>query len=259
MERRLDNRPLKSPKEINRNLSEHINTAITQGMALEKENRPQSMSDWLQKLELPPPAVEPQYRQETVNPPRLVKPEKKPEVVQQKPKVNRRSTQNPIQEKLKDIPWGWLIGVFLVYGLNGYILGINSPAWQVVALVLVLVLFLALAGASLGATLGALAGASASAGTVAGGGAGSGALALALAGGGAGTGTVTGTGVLVLAWAFAFALAFGAGAGTWAGVVVVDKLLKHFSHFHSSLIIAGTNLSGLGSGWLLGFFLHPKG
>ena len=57
MQRRLDNRPLKSPKEINRNLSEHINTAITLGMALEKGDRPQSMSDWLQQLELPPQTV----------------------------------------------------------------------------------------------------------------------------------------------------------------------------------------------------------
>jgi serine/threonine-protein kinase len=79
MERRLDNRPLKSPKEINRNLSEHLNKAIILGMALEKENRPQSMSDWLQQLELPPPAVEPQYQREKVNPPRSVKPSKEPE------------------------------------------------------------------------------------------------------------------------------------------------------------------------------------
>jgi serine/threonine-protein kinase len=185
----LDNRPLKSPKEINRNLSEHINTAITLGMALEKGDRPQSMSDWLQQLELPPqtvnqeqidtekdeksltyigssfeeflqtleegetpssdeeflqmlkedisespPAVESQYRQETVNPPRLVTPSKELEAVQQKPTVNPNSSQNSIQEKLKDVPWGSLIVVFLVYGLSGYILGINSAPWQFVAL-----------------------------------------------------------------------------------------------------------------------------
>jgi serine/threonine-protein kinase len=189
MQRRLDNRPLKSPKEINRNLSEHINTAITLGMALEKGDRPQSMSDWLQQLELPPqtvnqeqidtekdeksltyigssfeeflqtleegetpssdeeflqmlkedisespPAVESQYRQETVNPPRLVTPSKELEAVQQKPTVNPNSSQNSIQEKLKDVPWGSLIVVFLVYGLSGYILGINSAPWQFVAL-----------------------------------------------------------------------------------------------------------------------------
>jgi serine/threonine-protein kinase len=59
MERRLDDRPLKSPKEINPNLSEHLNTAIILGMALEKDDRPQLVSDWLQQLELQPPPVSP--------------------------------------------------------------------------------------------------------------------------------------------------------------------------------------------------------
>ena len=116
MERRLENRPLTSPKEINPNLSDHLNTAITLGMALEKENRPQSMSDWLQQLELPPPPVEEKYRQEKVNPPQ---PRKEPKVAETKAPVNPKPSENSLQKKLKDIPWGWLIGVFLVYGLIG--------------------------------------------------------------------------------------------------------------------------------------------
>jgi serine/threonine-protein kinase len=57
MERRLDNRPLIPPQQFNRQLSGYINDAIILGMALEKENRPQSMSTWLQQLDLSPPAV----------------------------------------------------------------------------------------------------------------------------------------------------------------------------------------------------------
>jgi len=48
-------------------------------------------------------------------------------------------------------------------------------------------------------------------------------------------------------------------AGAVAVVGAGEELLKYFSRFHSFLILAGTNLGGLGSGWLLGFLLHPKG
>jgi hypothetical protein len=130
MERRLDNRPLTLPKEINRNLSDHLNKAITLGMALEKENRPQSMSDWLQQLELPPPPVEEKYRREKVNPPQ---PRNEPKRAETKAPVNPKPSENSLQKKLKALPWGWLIGVFLVYGLFGYGLAASSARWQVVA------------------------------------------------------------------------------------------------------------------------------
>jgi serine/threonine-protein kinase len=254
MERRLENRPLKSPKEINPDLSEHLNKAITLGMSLEKENRPQSMSDWLQQLELPPPAVKSKYRQETVNPPRSVNPQKEPEVAKHKPSINRRSAQNSIQEKLKDIPWGWLIGVFLVYGLVGYILGVNSAPWQAVAVV--------------------LAGSGAVAGNPNMDWAGSVAAALSM------TGVIAGSVTFMMAEVHAIeagtqAMFGAAGGATVAGTLVMagiaasvgtavegmagEKLLKYFSRFHSFLILASTSLSGLGSGWLLGFLLHPKG
>jgi len=142
MERRLENRPLKSPKEINRNLSDHLNTAITLGMSLEKGDRPQSMSDWLQQLELPPPAVEPQYRQETVNLPRSVKPKKESDAIKQK--INPQLSENSIQKKLKDLSWGG-IGGFLVYGISGYFLWIGST--PLVALALAVGLAVAWAGA----------------------------------------------------------------------------------------------------------------
>jgi len=251
MERRLSNRPLKSPKEINPNLSEYISTAITLGMALEKENRPQSMSDWLQQLELPPPTVEPEYRQETINPPRSVNPQKEPEAAKQKPKVKRISAQNSIQEKLKDIPWGWLIGVFLVYGLVGYILGVNSAPWQAVAVVL----------AGSGAVAGnpawgvpvaaALTMTGAVAGWVT-------FLRADIAAIEAGTQTAIGTARGALAGALVMA-GIAASVGTAVEAMAGEELLKYFSRFHSFLILAGTSLSGLGSGWLLGFLLHSKG
>jgi len=131
MERRLDNRPLTSPKEINRNLSDHLNKAITLGMALEKENRPQSMSDWLQQLELPPPPVEKKYRQEIVNPPQ---PRNEPKVAETKAPVNPKPSENSLQKKLKALPWGWLIGVFLVYGVIGFFLFVAaSPPRRIIA------------------------------------------------------------------------------------------------------------------------------
>ncbi len=62
---------------------------------------------------------------------------------------------------------------------------------------------------------------------------------------------------LSLGWGWALFLAlflYVADAGAWQG------LLKYFSFsdVHSFLILFSTNLSGLGSGWLLAFLLHPK-
>jgi serine/threonine-protein kinase len=263
MERRLDNRPLTSPKEINPNLSDHLNTAITLGMALEKENRPQSMSDWLQQLELPPPPVEKKYRQEKVNSPQ---PRKEPKVAETKAPVNPKPSENSLQKKLKDIPWGWLIGVFLVYGLIGYTLAVSSARWQVWA----------------GAAAVAVAG--------------SWAWAWAWVVGYAVAGAVAG----VVAWAvvvlwfnlrestnqfapflffvfpgliggITFSLMSGnvlGGVVTGIGSMVIvftqcDTIYelekKNFSPFNIFLILAVTNLSGLASGWLLRFLLHSKG
>jgi serine/threonine-protein kinase len=264
MERRLDNRPLKSPKEINPNLSEHLNTAIALGMALEKGDRPQSMSDWLQKLELPPPAVEPQYRQEKVNSPRSVKPEKEPEVAKQKSKSKRITRRQYIRAKLKDIPWGGLIGAFLVYGLSGYILGINSASWLAVAVTA------AVAMTAAAAMTAAMTAAAAVAwiwlvektsifdrwkntdwfytvaaitffilpGIVSG-------ITLSIMSGNIPLGIGTGIGTIVIFFALVFA------------VYELDN--KDFSPINIFLILAVTNLSGLGSGWFLSFLLNPKG
>jgi serine/threonine-protein kinase len=304
---RRDNHPLTSPKEINPNLSDHLNTAITLGMALEKENRPQSMSDWLQQLELPPPPVEKKYRQEIVNPPQ---PRKEPKVAETKAPVNPKPSENSLQKKLKDIPWGWLIGVFLVYGLIGYTLAVSSARWQVWAGAVAAAV--AVAGAVVAAVAlvaaGAVTGAWVAAISVAG------VAAVAVAGAGAGVWAVPWAGAVVVAWAVAGAVAV-AGVVAWAvaelllyrrestnqfapfllfvfpgliggitfslmsgnvlgGVVTgigsmvivftqshttLELDRKNFTSFGIFLILAGTNLSGLASGWLLAFLLHSKG
>jgi serine/threonine-protein kinase len=287
MERRLDNRPLTSPKEINPNLSDHLNKAITLGMALKKENRPQSMSDWLQQLELPPPPVPEQYRQEIVNPP-----------------------QPRNEPKGKDFPWGLLIGVFpvfgmfLVYGVIGYTLAANSARWQVWAGAWAAAV--AVTWVATGAGVAAISVAWVAAVAVAG------VAAVAVAGAGAGVWAVPWAGAVVVAWAVA-----GAVAGAWVAAVVglwfyhrentnqfapfllfvfpgliggitfslmsgnvlggivtgigsivivftqgctaLELDRKNFSPFNIFLILAVTNLSSLASGWLLAFLLHSKG
>lgn len=207
---RRDNHPLTSPKEINPNLSDHLNTAITLGMALEKENRPQSMSDWLQQLELPPPPVEKKYRQEIVNPPQ---PRKEPKVAETKAPVNPKPSENSLQKKLKDIPWGWLIGVFLVYGLIGYTLAVSSARWQVWAGAVAAAV--AVAGAVVAAVAVAVAGVWAVSWAGAGAVAVAGVAAVAVAGAGAGVWAVPWAGAVVVAWAVAGAVAV-AGVVAWA-------------------------------------------
>ncbi len=231
MERRLDNRPLTSPKEINPNLSDHLNKAITLGMALEKENRPQSMSDWLQQLELPPPPVEKKYRQEIVNPP-----------------------QPRNEPKGKDFPWGLLIGVFLMYGVIGYSVWIFSTPWLLVlgtvfsaiafavnftwAVLCCFVLTIVMSWALLVLVV-----------------------------------SIMSKGSFSFMWIRVFAMivvipvslimliiSFGVAFNVYENnYPYTNKLEKYFGGFYSFLIISGTNLSGLASGWLLGFLLHSKG
>lgn len=231
LERRLDNRPLTSPKEINPNLSDHLNKAITLGMALEKENRPQSMSDWLQQLELPPPPVEEKYRQEKVNPPQ---PRKEP--------------------KGKDFPWGLLIGVFLMYGVIGYSVWIFSTPWLLVlgtvfsaiafavnftwAVLCCFVLTIVMSWALLVLVV-----------------------------------SIMSKGSFSFMWIRVFAMivvipvslimliiSFGVAFTVYENnYPYTNKLEKYFGGFYSFLIISGTNLSGLASGWLLAFLLHSKG
>ncbi|WP_244919372.1 hypothetical protein [Nostoc commune] len=127
--RKLDNTFLIPPKQINPSISDQLNQAILEGMALEAKDRPQSMQVWLAMLEAPkatpPPPVDRVHRKEVL--PSKAKLSLKP-ILRVKP-----TTKPP-----RIIPWGWLIGVLLSYLLIGYLLAaFNAPhiiwawAWAV--------------------------------------------------------------------------------------------------------------------------------
>ncbi|MFB2768772.1 serine/threonine protein kinase [Pelatocladus sp. BLCC-F211] len=231
--RKLDNTLLTPPKEIISSISEQLNRAILKGMALEAEDRPQSMQSWLAMLEVPkqtsPPTVEPVHRKEVVRP----------------PEAKSASKATPGQAATKSpriIPWGWLVGVLLNYLFIGYSLAMSNGSLG--------------AWAWAGAWAGAWAWAVALGGGVALAGAGNVAVALA--------GRVAGGVAVTVVWAVAVALAFGgvagvvaaAGAMAWAVAWAVaaaaawKKLLESFNKFHTFLILAGVSSLGLGLGWI---------
>ncbi|MDJ0728622.1 MAG: serine/threonine-protein kinase [Crocosphaera sp.] len=132
MQRKLDDKSiLIPPQQINGQLSEHINEAILEGMALEKEDRPQSMSAWLQLLETPqtPPSVAPEY---------------KPRIPVASPYLMKRTNLGPLSKQenvtnTRKVPfirltrklWGILIVIFVSYSLYGLTLGVTTliPWW----------------------------------------------------------------------------------------------------------------------------------
>lgn len=50
MQIRLGEKELKTPKEINKKVSDRLNIAITKGMKLDPEARPQTIKEWLDLL-----------------------------------------------------------------------------------------------------------------------------------------------------------------------------------------------------------------
>ncbi|UKO96389.1 serine/threonine protein kinase [Nostoc sp. UHCC 0870] len=224
--RKLDNIPLQPPKQIIPRISEQLNQAILKGMALEAQDRPQSMKAWLAMLEAPkaapPPPVEPVHKKEVVSP---------------KPKIKLEiSPRKAITKSPRIIPWGWLIGILFSYLLIGYLLvASNAPFWV-------------WAGAGALALAGALAGVGAVAGALAGVGAVAGALVL-VAGAlvlvaGAVASAVAVAWAVPIAWAVAVAWAVPIA---WVG----EKLQTSFSQFHTFLILVTTSLFGLGLGLLV--------
>ncbi|MBX9255194.1 protein kinase [Desmonostoc muscorum CCALA 125] len=61
--RKLDNASLIPPKEIISDISDQLNHAILKGMALEAQDRPQSMQAWLAMLEVPKVTPPPPFKQ----------------------------------------------------------------------------------------------------------------------------------------------------------------------------------------------------
>ncbi|MEH1866468.1 MAG: serine/threonine-protein kinase [Nostoc sp.] len=107
--RKLDNVPLTPPKRIVPRISNQLNDAIIKGMALEAQDRPQSMQVWLAMLEEPKAT------------PRLpVEPIHRKEVVYSKAKLDLKAIPSkPATKSPKIIPWDWLVGVLLSYLLIG--------------------------------------------------------------------------------------------------------------------------------------------
>jgi serine/threonine-protein kinase len=246
-DRKVYNATLTPPKQIIPDLSNGLNQAILQGMALEPENRPQSMQEWLNLLEVPkviiPPPAAPAYK-----PPRPVAPAYKREVIQpssdtssppqpKEPDIQQPQPKEPDIQQTRTIPWVWLVAGLLSYGFTGFILAAYSaPFWLLAAAVAAGV---ALVGAEaeswawvrdgLGPERWAWVG------------------ALALSGVGIWVAALTWVGAWVvfgaLVWALILPLTV-AGAGC--------KLrLKFFSKLHTCLILVGTSSLGLWLGWLV--------
>lgn len=79
---RQDGEPLVMPNRINPKISDRFNHAISQGMALEARDRPQSMAAWLELLERPEietfPSGQPENQSQTIPPSHQVPPEQQP-------------------------------------------------------------------------------------------------------------------------------------------------------------------------------------
>ncbi|MGK7883004.1 MAG: serine/threonine protein kinase [Crocosphaera sp.] len=259
MERKLnDNSVLIPPKQINGQLSEHINEAILEGIALEKEDRPQSISAWLGLLEPPqlPPPVSPEYQVEVIKPPGST----------QNHNVRRFSNQ------LRKIPWISLIILFLIYGICGTFAAMGQiPFWAVpVAWAVAMAVAILLVASAISQMLYIFAIAS----------------VVALALGNTirwhddqidktwvsglnwastlvwvtawGVTSLILTYILALAWEWALFIALtGAVAGGVLMNYIHDKLEKeNLSLIDQFLILSGVSLSGMGLGYLIGWLIR---
>jgi serine/threonine-protein kinase len=239
MERRLDNRPLIPPQQFNRQLSRYINDAIILGMALEKENRPQSMSAWLQQLDLSPQPVEAKYRKENIHPP------------QDFPNIIQQPNQNFLSEKEEKVPWVALISAFASYGISGYVLGVTSSHWFAVLVHTFAACWVAF---SLAMAVDCIQ---------------RGELAEAIS-----WNQVTPfplfislaaivTGVIIArdlrsdeGWFIFFCFMFMIFIWIWSIGKAARKLSKYFNRYYCFFILASNNLSGIGFGWLMSLLVR---
>ena len=220
LQRKLDNTPLIPPKDIVSGISDRVNRAIIKGMALEPRNRPKSMQNWLDLLEVSqvvtPPPVNPLPGREVIRP--------------SFPESPAQPSRNSDTGKTRTIPWVSLVLVLVSYLLIGITLvwaEAGAVAWVV-----------PVAGAVAGAVAVDWAWAFTKAG----------AWAVAIAG--AWAVGVAIAGAWAVAWAVAVAIAevlVWAVAMAWAR----NKLFESFSRFHTFLILLGTSWLGLGLGWLV--------
>jgi serine/threonine protein kinase len=254
MARKMSSISLTPPKQINPSISDRLNQAILEGMALEAKDRPQSMQAWLELLEAPavvtPPSVDPVYKTEVV-----------------RPKIKPDSEAIPGQAPTKShriIPWGWLAVVFLSYLFISYFLAAhNAPympwVWAVawtVAVAWAWTVARAWTVAWARAVPRAVAVAWSNARAVAW----SRAMILAMILSMPGAMILVMILVMILAMILATILVVavaGAVAGVWAWARAKEELQKSFSRVHTFLILASTSGLGLGLGWLGYRIFHP--
>ncbi|MDZ8137518.1 MAG: serine/threonine-protein kinase [Nostoc sp. DedQUE04] len=209
--RKLDNTSLTPPKQINPSISDELNQAILKGIALEANDRPQSMQAWLTMLEAPkatpPPPVDRDYKKEVVRP---------------EAKLNLKAIPGTSSTKsLRTIPWSWLIAVLISTLLIGYLLAASNASYIVWAVAVVWAEAMAWTGAW------------------------SWSLTVAEAVGVTVVGTVVVTLVVAGTVAGSVSMAVVVAAGM-AG----ENLRKSFSKIHTFLILASISSLGLGLGWL---------
>ncbi|BAZ28285.1 serine/threonine protein kinase [Cylindrospermum sp. NIES-4074] len=238
--RKLENDPLIPPQQIIPGISDGLNQAILNGMALEPQDRPPSMPAWLALLSYKPevPSFEAEVPSFEVEVPkvRTAPPIDKyhtKQVVRSISKPHRQATRN---KPIRTIPWVWLIISLLANVLMGFFLTVIHAPFLVVVwtliwgwsmnltwdLALIWTLTVTLVWASAVTWASAL--------------------------------FVTWASVLGVAWAVSVAWAWG---WTWASISALAELEKSFSKFNISLILAGTYSLGFGLGWIVHRLLNP--
>ncbi|WP_416671687.1 serine/threonine protein kinase [Egbenema bharatensis] len=254
LDRKLHDAVLTTPRQIQPALSKHLNWAILEGMALEADERPQSMPEWLKLLEepriaSPPPHQNPAHVTYSAHSgysahsshsaqsshPTQATPYPIPPGSRYPRTYRKKSAQTA------SAPLGWLILTFTILAALGIALNIYSK--PLLSEPLLLAWALILAGAGIGTLAKAKTGVMI--GSVVWG------LTLAAAGIGYEAGALPGTVVWTLAWA---------GVGAWAGALILImamvlagvELSKSFSNFQTFLILLSTSLAGLWVGWTIG-------
>ena len=232
MERKLnDNSVLIPPKQINSQLSEHINEAILEGMALEKEDRPQSMSAWLGLLETPqtPPPFAPQYQKE---------------IIKHQTFFISNNLEHLPNESRK-IPWRDLNILFLIYGIVNTVLVVTQSLELLVFLVVASVLAMARVLVRPESDFGPLEFSITMTGVAVS----SGRVMRAMVEASESISSVALTGALTLVGGIA---GFGLLLSGW--VQGLDKLKRrNFSPNYRFLILSGVSLSGMSLGYLIGW------
>lgn len=251
--REHNNDPLLPPKVFNLNISDKVNQAVLKGMAVEPENRPQSMQQWLELLDVNKVLITSGSERQA----NKINPQIQPQVQQQltavAPTVSVQTRQTSIekQQKPKIIPWICLTTSFICHTAIGYLLKIYSLSNPIAVLNIFIVTgsFAAFnADQDLSSWWSTLA------------------VFLWLI-----------AGIIALVWTlYLVYVATFAWAGILAGIVAAfvvavciifltfvvflceidgsKKLVQTFSKFHTFLFLAVTSWLGLCLGWLVNYF-----